>query len=88
MGCFDLTAGFIVQLLLFQCLHLCLGQDAAFLGNLDLQCFQAGFETSRDIALQCPAGQGFARSCRSQIDRTPEGETNTPNLRSSFEVRA
>lgn len=30
----------------------------------------------------------LARSWRSQIDRTPDGETKTPSLRSSFEMRA
>ena len=33
-------------------------------------------------------GQGADALARNQMERTPEGETNTPSLRSSLEVRA
>lgn len=87
VGCFDLATGFVVMFLFLEGLHLRLGQNAALRSDLGLQSLQAVLDPSRDIALQCPVGRWLARSWRNQIDRTPDGETNTPSLRSSLEVR-
>ena len=74
MGRLDLAAGCIIQLFLFQGLDLCLGQDTTFFGDFGLQRLQAVLT--------------FVRSWRSQINRTPEGGTNTPSLCNSLEVLA
>jgi hypothetical protein len=50
MGGLNLTTGFIVQFILFQRLNLCLGQDAAFFGNLGLQGLQANLEVRQIMA--------------------------------------
>ena len=50
MGRLDLTAGFIIQLLLFEGLDLCLGKDAAFFGDFGFQRLQAGFEVCQIMA--------------------------------------
>ena len=49
MGCLDLAAGLIIQLLLFKRLHLRLGQDGALVGHLGFQRLQAGFEVRQIV---------------------------------------
>ena len=45
-----LTAGFIIQLLLFKGLDLCLDKDVAFFGDFGFQRLQAGFEVCQIMA--------------------------------------
>jgi hypothetical protein len=70
MVCFDLTICQIVVLFTLQSLHLRFGKYDAFFGGFLFKSAQALFHGSR--------------SWRNHMERTPDGEINTPFLRSSL----
>ncbi len=74
MGRLDLAAGCIIQLFLFQGLTCASVRIPPFSVTLVCNAFRRVLT--------------FARSWRSQINRTPEGGTNTPSLCNSLEVLA